>query len=131
MKYMFGTNLRGYKVFESENAKKYTLTLKEFRTEYYQGLKFDYPKDKIERLAIGLDIKKIEPAKKEFSYMPKMWLTRLDIKKFDGEIIDAELWVNKPFRTGGLTLYQMGYEQKVRLRIYPVRKGPSSVIEKT
>lgn len=126
MKYMFGTNLRGYKVFESEDAEKYTLTLKEFRTEYYQGLKFDYPKDKIERLAIGMGIKKIEPAKKEFSYMPKMWLTRLDIKKSDGEIIDAELWVNKPFRTGGLTLYQMGYEQKVRLGVHPIRKSLSN-----
>jgi len=116
----------GYNVPEEQESKKYILTLKEFGTEYYQGLKFDYPKDKMERLAIGVGIKKIEPSKKEFSYMPKMWLTRLDIKRPDGKILDAELRVNKPFRTGGFTLYQMGYEQKVRLGIHPVRKSLSN-----
>lgn len=102
---------------EERKEDEYILTLKEFRTEYYQVLKVDYPEDIVERLALGIGIKKIEPSKKGFSYMPKMWLTRLDIKKPDGEILNAELWVNKPFRTGSLTLYQMGYEQKVKLSV--------------
>jgi len=101
---------------------EYVFTLKEFRTEYYQGLRIDYPKDKAERLALGIGIKEIEPSKKGFSYMPKMWLTRLDVKRPDGRILDAELWVNRPFRTGGLTLYQMGYEQKAKLLVHPDRK---------
>jgi cytochrome c biogenesis protein ResB len=107
----------GYKTTENGKENNYILTLKEFRTEYYQGLKIDYPDEKLERLALGFGIKKLEPSTEGFSYMPKMWLTRLVVKKPDGKIMDASLWVNKPFRTGGLTLYQMGYEQKINLRV--------------
>lgn len=112
----------GRELPEESKEDEYVLTLKEFRTEYYQGLRIDYPEDKAERLALGIGIKKIEPSKKGFSYMPKMWLTRLDVKRPDGRVLDAELWVNRPFRTGGLTLYQMGYEQKAKLYVHPVRK---------
>lgn len=105
----------GRDVPEQREGEEYVLTLEEFRTEYYQGLRIDYPRDKTERLALGIGIKKLEPSEKGFSYMPKMWLTRLVIERPDGKVLDAELWVNKPFRTGGLTLYQMGYEQKVTL----------------
>ena len=107
----------GSKTTENGDEDNYILTLKEFRTEYYQGLKIDYPDEKLERLALGFGIKKLEPSTEGFSYMPKMWLTRLVVKKPDGKIMDAALWVNKPFRTGGLTLYQMGYEQKINLRV--------------
>lgn len=100
---------------ESEDL--YELSLKEFRTEYYQGLKIDYPKEKLERLALGAGIKKLEPSQKGFSYMPKMWLSRLDVRRPDGTARDAELWVNRPFRTGALTLYQMGFEQMVTLSV--------------
>lgn len=112
----------GIELPEERREDEYVLTLEEFRTEYYQGLRIDYPEDKFERLALGIGIKKIEPSKKGFSYMPKMWLTRLDVKRPNGKALDAELWVNKPFRTGGLTLYQMGYEQKVKLFVNPIRK---------
>ena len=105
----------GVEVSDKQEKNEYVLTLKEFRTEYYQGLKLDYPKEKLERLAIGIGTKKLKPSKKGFSYMPRMWLTSLDVKKPDGNILDAELWVNRPFRTGSLTLYQMGYEQKVNM----------------
>jgi cytochrome c biogenesis protein ResB len=107
----------GQKTTENRNENNYILTLKEFRTEYYQGLKIDYPDEKLERLALGLGINKLEPSTEGFSYMPKMWLTKLVVKKPDGKVMDAALWVNKPFRTGGLTLYQMGYEQKIDLRV--------------
>ena len=110
------------KPFEKQENGEYVLTLKEFRTEYYQGLRIDYPKDKLERLALGIGIKKIEPSKEGFSYKPKMWLTRLDVKRPDGQVLDAELWVNRPFRTGGLTLYQWGYDQKIKVSVHPVRK---------
>jgi cytochrome c biogenesis protein ResB len=94
---------------------QYELSLQEFRTEYYQGLKIDYPEEKLDRLALGAGIKKLEPSQKGFSYMPKMWLTRLNVKKPDQSVLDAELSVNSPFRTGSLTLYQMGFEQMVTL----------------
>jgi hypothetical protein len=112
----------GREIPEQSKEDEYILTLKEFRTEYYQGLRIDYPENKVERLALGIGIKKIEPSKKGFSYMPKMWLTRLDIKRPDAKVLDARLWVNKPFRTMGLTLYQMGFEQKLKLYVHPVRK---------
>ncbi len=120
----------GIKIPEERQEDEYIFTLKEFKTEYYEGLKINYPEDKIGRLAFGIGIKKIEPLKKGFSYMPKMWLTRLDIKKPDGRVLDAELRVNRPYRTGGLTLYQMGYEQKAEFYVTPARKkallGPSN-----
>ncbi|MEK7271524.1 MAG: cytochrome c biogenesis protein ResB, partial [Nitrospirota bacterium] len=112
----------GREISEERKEDEYTFTLKEFKTDYYQGLKIDYPKDKLARLALGIGIKKIEPSKEGFSYMPKMWLTSLDVKKSDGRVLDAKLWVNKPFRTGALTLYQMGYEQKTKVSVHPVRK---------
>jgi hypothetical protein len=95
---------------------EYTFLLKEFRTEYYQGLKIDYPKDILGKLSLSLNMKKLKPSEEGFSYMPKMWLTRLDVTKPDGTVLDAELRVNRPFRTGGLTLYQMGYEQWITLK---------------
>ena len=107
----------GREFSEERKEDEYTFTLKEFKTDYYQGLKIDYPKDKLARLALGIGIKKIEPSKEGFSYMPKMWLTSLDVKKSDGRVLDAKLWVNKPFRTGALTLYQMGYEQKTKVSV--------------
>ncbi|MBI5409528.1 MAG: cytochrome c biogenesis protein ResB [Nitrospirae bacterium] len=108
---------RGKKLPGERKDDEYTLTLKEFNTEYYQGLKVDYPKDKLQRLAIGAGLQKIEPSKKGFSYMPKMWITKLDVKTPEGDVLDGELKINKPFRTGALTLYQMGYEQKVKLAV--------------
>jgi cytochrome c biogenesis protein ResB len=96
---------------------KYILALKEFSTEYYQGLKIDYPKEKMEKFRLGVGLKKLEASTKDFSYMPKMWLTHLDVKRPDGNVLDARLWVNRPFRAGALTLYQMGYDQKVKLTV--------------
>ncbi len=113
---------------EERKGDEYVLTLKEFKTEYYQGLRIDYPESKLERLALGIGIKKLKPSRKGFSYMPKMWLTRLDVKKPDGRVLDAELWVNRPFRTGSLTLYQMGFEQKAQLSVYPVGKKAPHVV---
>jgi cytochrome c biogenesis protein ResB len=107
----------GWELPGEQEADKYVLTLGEFRTEYFQGLRIDYPKDKFERLALGIGIKNIKPSKKGYSYMPKMWLTRFKVQRPDSRILDAELWVNKPFRTGPLTLYQMGYEQKMKLSV--------------
>jgi len=107
----------GKRLPERRRDEEYVLTLRDFKTEYYQGLKIDYPKDIAERIALGIGLKPVEPSSKGFSYMPKMWLTRLDIKKPDGEVVNVELRVNKPYRIGTLTLYQMGYEQRVRLLV--------------
>lgn len=100
-----------------EAADEFALTLKDFRTEYYQGLKIDYPRKKYERFMMGIGLRKTEPVAKKFSYMPKMWFTSLEVERPDGKVIDAALWVNSPFRTGSLTLYQMGYEQKAELSV--------------
>ncbi|MEN8263792.1 MAG: cytochrome c biogenesis protein ResB [Nitrospirota bacterium] len=105
----------GMDIPEEQVRDEYVLTLEEFVTEYNQVLKIDYPKGKLERLAIGIGMTKLVPSPKGFSYMPKMWLTRFNVKKPDGEVLYAKLWVNRPFRTGYLTLYQMGYEQRVEL----------------
>jgi cytochrome c biogenesis protein ResB len=106
--------LSGTQMHDRDN---YELSLEEFRTEYYQGLRIDYPEEKLERLAIGAGIEKLKPSQKGFSYMPKMWLTRLNVKRPDGMVLPAEIRVNRPFRTGSLTLYQMGYEQMITLSV--------------
>jgi cytochrome c biogenesis protein ResB len=102
---------------EPHKNDEYTLMLKDFTTEYYQVLNIEYPEKPLERLYLGLGLKKIKPSEKGFSYMPKKWHTRLELTRPDGRIIDADIFVNKPFRTGTLTLYQMGYEQKVTLSV--------------
>jgi cytochrome c biogenesis protein ResB len=107
----------GLEAPEDMEKDKFILKLKEFRTEYYQGLKLDYPKGKLERLAIGIGAKQLGLFEKGFSYMPKMWLTRLEVKRPDGRILDGRISVNRPFRTKALTLYQMGYDQKITLDV--------------
>lgn len=107
----------GRDVPDEKSGSEFILTLKEFRTEYYQGLKLDYPKDKIQRIALGIGLNKLEPSDKGFSYIPKKWLTRLNVRRPDGKILDGNLWVNRPFRTKALTLYQFGYEQKITFAV--------------
>jgi cytochrome c biogenesis protein ResB len=107
----------GFETSEDREEDKFLLTLKEFRTEYYQGLKLNYPEGKLERLAVGIGARQLGLFENEFSYMPKMWLTRLEVKRPDGMILDGRISVNRPFRTKALTLYQMGYEQKITLDV--------------
>jgi|Deesub1362A_J573_1020465.scaffolds.fasta_scaffold00013_157 hypothetical protein len=108
----------GVEVPEEKKEKEYELLLKDFETEYYQTLKFDYPKDKLSRLAIGLGWRSSEFLKSQKSgFSPKMWKTTFELTLPQGEKLDAALWVNRPFRHGGLTLYQMGFEQKIKLRV--------------
>lgn len=102
---------------DAAEADAYQLSLTAFSTEYYQGLNVDYPKDRLKRLKVGLGLIRLTPSESGFSYMPKMWRTILEVRKPDGDILDAEIRVNKPFRSGTLTLYQMGYEQKVQLSV--------------
>ncbi len=97
-----------------DSSKEYSVSLKEFKTEYYQSLKFEYPKEKLSRLKIGLGFKPIEAATTG-GLSPKMWKTAIEIKTPDETIKDASLWVNHPFRYKGLTLYQMGFEQKMNM----------------
>jgi len=107
----------GLKAADQDEGDRYELSLDEFRTEYYQGLNIDYPKDPLDRLALGVGVKRLAPSQAGFSYMPKMWLTRMTVKKPDDTVEEAKLWVNHPFRTGSLTLYQMGFEQMVTLSV--------------
>lgn len=107
----------GKEVPDEQSGNDYILTLKEFSTEYYQGLELDYPEEKKERLALGIGINKLKPSEKGFSYMPKMWLTTLSVKRPDGKVLDGKLRVNRPFRTQALTLYQFGYEQYIDLAV--------------
>lgn len=104
----------GVQVPEDDKSREYLLTLKDFKTEYYQSLKFEYPKEKLSRLAIGVGWKSIEPAK-ESGLSPRMWTTKIELTTPDNKVKEALLWVNHPFRYKGLTLYQMGFEQKLTL----------------
>ncbi|MBI4685140.1 MAG: cytochrome c biogenesis protein ResB [Nitrospirae bacterium] len=104
----------GLNIPKEDKSKEYFLILKDFKTEYYQSLKFEYPKEKLSRLATVIGWRPIEPSK-EGGLSPKMWKTALELKTPDNKTKEASLWVNHPFRYRGLTLYQMGFEQKMSM----------------
>jgi|Deesub1362B_J571_1020462.scaffolds.fasta_scaffold00080_30 hypothetical protein len=106
----------GLSVGEERKDKAYKIKLKEFRTEYYQTLDFEYPESPLSRLAIGLGFSKIKPSEHK-GLSPKMWYTSFVLTTPEGKTIEASTMVNHPFRTDGLTLYQMGYEQRISLRV--------------
>ncbi len=114
--------LLDYKVPDEIPGREFSVTLKKFSTEYYQSLRFDYPGDWISRLSMGLGWKSIKPAR-ETGLSPKMWKTEFTIRTPDGRTIDAEAWVNHPFRFRGLTLYQMGYDQRMTLEVEGKKMG--------
>ncbi len=120
--YSSGTRLNrhlrrlGLDVPERRPEREFTITLDGFSTEYYQSLSFDYPEDALSRLAIGLGWRRIEPAH-ESGLSPKMWKTTFTLGTPEGEQIRGEARVNHPFRYRGLTLYQMGYEQRMTLAV--------------
>ncbi len=106
----------GFKVKQQDPEKEFTLKLREFRTDYYQTLRIKYPKNHLSRLALAAGYSKIGLDKQQGLY-PKRYLTSFIIKTPDGKEIEATTMVNHPFRTGGLTLYQMGYDQRITLVI--------------
>jgi len=106
----------GKEVPKEKKQKEYYLNLKDFKAEYYQSLKLDYPKEKLSRLAFGLGLRADSKPSKP-TLMPKLWLSKFELKTPEGKVLDAEVEVNKPFRAEGVTLYQMGYEQSLTLRV--------------
>lgn len=96
--------------------REYSIKLNQFSTEYYQSLRFDYPESGLSRLSLALGWKSIKPAK-DIGLSAKMWKTDFRVMTPEYESVDAEVWVNHPFRHKGLTLYQMGYEQKMTLLV--------------
>ncbi len=106
----------GIRVKNSIPEKEFTLILKEFKTDYYQTIRLDYPKNHLARLALAVGFTNIK-FKKDQGLYPKRYLTAFTIKTPEGSKIDATTMVNHPFRMKGLTLYQMGFDQKVTLII--------------
>ncbi len=106
----------GFSVPEKMPEKTYKITLKEFKTTYQEKLALDYPKAVPARMAIGLGLVDLR-ANKEPEPYPFQYETSFVIKAPDGKEQEATLSVNHPYRQGPLTLYQMGYEQKVTLQI--------------
>ena len=106
----------GLRVKEKEPEREFSLLLEDFKTDYYQTIRIKYPKKLLSRLAIATGFKGIELQRDEGLY-PKLYRTSFKIKIPEGEEIEATTMVNHPFRTKGLTLYQMGYDQRVTLLI--------------
>ncbi len=104
----------GMRVKDKDPSKEFIIKLKEFRTDYYQMLNIDYPKEALSRISIALGYERIG-LKKEKKLYPKHYVTSFTIRTPEGKEIEAETRVNKPFRTKGLTLYQMGFDQRVTL----------------
>ncbi len=99
-----------------EEVPVYRLRLKEFRTEYYETLDFEYPETVLSRMAIGLGLKRIVPSE-EADVSAKMYSTQFEFITPEGDSIQATTEVNSPFRHSGITLYQVGYEQRISLKV--------------
>jgi len=103
---------------EEKKEKEYEAALLAFETEYTEALKVDYPKEPLTRLALGLGFRPLMgEGKPEVSYSPKMWLSRISLKTPREKAVKGALWVNRPYRFRGLTLYQMGFEQDITLLV--------------
>jgi hypothetical protein len=106
----------GFSIPGERKDSVYKIKLKEFRTEYYQTLDFEYPESPLSRLAIGLGFSEIKPSEQR-GLSPKMWYTSFVLTTPEGETAEASTMVNRPYRMQGLTLYQMGYEQRILLKV--------------
>ncbi len=96
---------------------KFSLALEEFSTEYLMSARLDYPKDKLSRLAIGLGWKRPEYKLKDDSLIAKDWKSRLRVIEDGRTTAEKTIEVNDPLKYNGYTFYQMGYEQKLKLRV--------------
>ncbi len=101
-----GINIKSKEGFE--------VVLKEFSTEYTEGMKLNYPKAKLSRLAIGLGWK-TEKFSQEVKLIPKRYISRVAIYEGENLIKEKDILVNHPLRYKGVTLYLMGYEQTFKL----------------
>lgn len=106
----------GFSVPEKVPEKTYKITLKEFRTTYQEKLSLEYPKRVPERMAIGLGLAELKTAPEPEPY-PLQYETSFVIQFPDNKKEEATLRVNHPYRRGSLTLYQMGYDQKITLQV--------------
>ena len=95
----------------------WSLLLDEFRSEYYQTAKLDYPGDRASRLAVGLGWRAPAYQFKDDSLYPKEWTSSLRVIKDLKTVHAKTIEVNDPLKYGGYTLYQMGYEHQLRIKI--------------
>ncbi|MBI5237253.1 MAG: cytochrome c biogenesis protein ResB [Deltaproteobacteria bacterium] len=96
---------------------KFSLVLDEFSTEYLTAARLDYPKDKLSRFAIGLGWKRPEYKLKDDSLIVRDWRSRLRVIEDGRTAVEKTIEVNDPLKYNGYTFYQMGYEQKLKLRV--------------
>lgn len=95
----------------------WSLLLDEFSAQYYQRAKLDYPKERASRLAVGLGWQAPAYELKEDSLFPKEWTSSLRVIKDNLTVHAKTIEVNDPLKYGGYTFYQMGYEQKVKIKV--------------
>jgi cytochrome c biogenesis protein len=98
-------------------APDFSLVLDGFLTEYAQSPDLDYPKDKLSRLAIGLGWKAPAYEIKDGSIAAKDWKSVLRVVKDGSTVMAKTIEVNDPLKYGGYTFYQVGYEQRLKVRV--------------
>ncbi len=96
---------------------RFSLVLDEFSTEYLTAARLDYPKDKLSRLAIGLGWKRPEYRPKADPLVVRDWKSRLRVVEDARTTAEKTIEVNDPLKYDGYTFYQMGYEQKLKVRV--------------
>lgn len=106
--------LRGW--LAPEEPPRFKIQLDEFRTEYILSRKLNYPEDGLSRLAIALGWQDITYTEEERFY-PKDWFSKLRILVNGSTVLEKTIEVNDPLRFEGYTFYQVGFEEKLKLKI--------------
>ena len=106
--------LRGW--LAKKQPPPFKIQLDEFRTEYILSRKLNYPEDSLSRVAIALGWKNITYTEKDHHY-PKDWFSKLRILVNGTTVKEKTIQVNDPLRYSGYTFYQVGFEEKLKLKI--------------
>lgn len=93
------------------------LLLESFTTEYTEAPELTYPDDGLSRLAVGMGWKGISHDVKDDSLFPKDWWARVKVVRGSSTLTEKSLEINDPLEYGGYTIYLLGYEQTLKLRV--------------
>ncbi len=106
--------IRGW--LAKEGPPPFSIQLDEFRTEYILSRKLNYPEDGLSRLAMALGWQDITYTDEE-RYYPKDWFSSLRILDGGTTAVEKTIQVNDPLRYRGYTFYQVGFEERLKLKM--------------
>ncbi|RMG58398.1 MAG: hypothetical protein D6713_07880 [Deltaproteobacteria bacterium] len=102
----------------AEKEPLFTIRLDDFRTVYVDNPEITFPRAPLLRIASI-----ISPDEETRFTLPEGavsvddWISRVTVLRKGEEVAQADVLVGRPLSYGGVKLYQMGYDQKITLRV--------------